>query len=127
VVLVVGLGVIFRYGPQRRRPRWRWVTPGAVVAAVVGLVASIGFSVYVTLMGNYNKTYGSLGAVIILLLWLYLMAYAVLFGAAMNAELERQTERDTTAGRERRMGERGAYAADTVGPTGKELKDDRRR
>jgi membrane protein len=127
VVLVVGLGVIFRYGPQRRRPRWRWVTPGAVVAAVVGLVASIGFSVYVTLMGNYNKTYGSLGAVIILLLWLYLMAYAVLFGAAMNAELERQTERDTTAGRERRMGERGAHAADTVGPTGKELKHDRRR
>ncbi len=120
-LLLFGLGVIFRYGPQRRRPRWRWVTPGAIVAVVVGLAASIGFSVYVSLMGTYNKTYGSLGAIIVLLLWLYLMAYAVLFGAAMNAELERQTEHDTTAGDERPMGERGAYAADTVGPTRKEL------
>ena len=120
-LLLFGLGVIFRYGPQRRRPRWRWVTPGAIVAVVVGLAASIGFSIYVTLMGNYNKTYGALGAIIVLLLWLYFMAYAVLFGAAMNAELERQTERDTTAGAERPMGERGAHAADTVGPTRKEL------
>jgi membrane protein len=120
-LLLFGLGVIFRYGPQRRRPRWRWITPGAIVAVVVGLAASIGFSVYVTLMGNYNKTYGSLGAIIVLLLWLYLMAYAVLFGAAVNAELERQTERDTTAGEARPMGERGAYAADTVGPTSQEL------
>jgi membrane protein len=120
-LLLFGLGVIFRYGPQRRRPRWRWITPGAIVAVIVGLAASIGFSIYVTLMGNYNKTYGSLGAIIVLLLWLYFMAYAVLFGAAMNAELERQTERDTTAGDERPMGERGAYAADTVGPTRQEL------
>jgi membrane protein len=120
-VLLSGLGVIFRYGPQRRRPRWRWVTPGAIVAVVVGLAASVGFSIYVTLMGNYNKTYGALGAIIVLLLWLYLMAFAVLFGAAMNAELERQTERDTTPGDERPMGERGAYAADTIGPTRNEL------
>ena len=120
-LLLFGLGVIFRYGPQRRRPRWRWVTPGTIVAVVVGLAASIGFSVYVTLMGNYNKTYGSLGGIIVLLLWLYFMAYAVLFGAAMNAELERQTERDTTAGDERPLGGRGAYAADTVGPTREEL------
>ena len=118
-VLLVGLGVIFRYGPQRRRPRWRWVTPGAIAAMIVGLVASIGFSIYVSLLGNYNKTYGALGAIIIMLLWLYLMAFAVLFGAAMNAELERQTERDTTAGEERPMGERGAHAADTIGPTRK--------
>jgi membrane protein len=123
-LLLFGLGVIFRYGPQRRRPRWRWITPGAIVAVVVGLAASIGFSIYVSLVGNYNKTYGALGAIIVLLLWLYFMAFAVLFGAAMNAELERQTERDTTAGEERPQGERGAYAADTVGPTRKELKDD---
>jgi membrane protein len=120
-VLLVGLAVILRYGPQRRRPRWRWVSPGAIVAVVVGLAASIGFSIYVSLLGNYNKTYGALGAIIIMLLWLYLMAFAVLFGAALNAELERQTERDTTAGDERPMGERGAQAADTVGPAGKEL------
>jgi membrane protein len=120
-LLLFGLGVIFRYGPQRRRPRWRWITPGAIVAVIVGLLASIGFSIYVTLMGNYNKTYGSLGAIIVLLLWLYFMAYAVLFGAAMNAELERQTEYDTTAGADRPMGKRGAYAADTIGPARKEL------
>jgi membrane protein len=116
-LLLFGLGVIFRYGPatargggqpapSRRRRR---------------LAVSIGFSIYVSLMGNYNKTYGSLGAIIVLLLWLYFMAYAVLFGAAMNAELERQTERDTTAGADKPMGERGAHVADTVGPTRKEL------
>lgn len=120
-VLLVGLAVIYRYGPQRRRPKWRWVTPGSVVAVIVGLVASIGFSIYVSMLGSYNETYGTLGAIIIMLLWLYLMAFAVLVGAALNAELERQTERDTTAGDERPMGERGAYAADTVGPTRKEL------
>jgi membrane protein len=120
-LLLDGLAVIFRYGPQRRRPKWRWISPGAVVAMIVGLVASVGFSIYVSLLGNYNKTYGSLGAIIVVLLWLYLMAFAVLFGAALNAELEHQTTRDTTAGDERPMGERGAHVADTVGPTRKEL------
>lgn len=121
IVLLDGLAVIYRYGPQRRRPRWRWVSPGAVVAMLVGLVASIGFSIYVSLLGSYNKTYGALGAVIVVLLWLYLMAFAVLFGAALNAELEHQTTRDTTAGDERPMGERGAHVADTVGPTREQL------
>jgi len=121
IVLLDGLAVIYRYGPQRRRPKWRWVTPGAVVAMIVGLVASIGFSIYVSLLGNYNKTYGALGAIIVVLLWLYLMAFAVLFGAALNAELEHQTAQDTTAGDERPMGERGAQVADTVGPTRTQL------
>jgi membrane protein len=120
-VLLVGLAIIFRYGPQRRRSRWRWVSPGAIVAVIVGLAASIGFSIYVSLLGNYNKTYGALGAIIIMLLWLYLMAFAVLFGAAMNAELEHQTTRDTTAGDDQPMGERGAQVADTIAPTRKEL------
>jgi membrane protein len=120
-VLLVGLALVYRYGPDRRKPRWRWVSPGAVVAVIVGLAASIGFSVYVDLLGNYNKTYGALGAIIIMLLWLYLMAFATLFGAALNAELERQTTRDTTVGDERPMGRRGAHAADTTGPTSQEL------
>jgi membrane protein len=119
-VLLVGLAVVYRFGPDRRGARWRWVSPGAVVAVIVGLAASIGFSIYVDLLGTYNKTYGSLGAVIIMLLWLYLMAFATLFGAALNAELERQTTRDSTVGDEQPMGERGAHAADTVGPTRKE-------
>jgi membrane protein len=117
-ILLVGLAVIFRYGPQRDRPQWRWVSPGAIVAVLVGLAASIGFSVYVSLLGNYNKTYGALGAVVIMLLWLYLMSFAILFGAAINAELERQTVRDTTVGEDRPMGARDAYPADTLGPTG---------
>jgi membrane protein len=121
VLLLDGLAVIFRYGPQRRRPKWRWISPGALVAMIIGLVASIGFSIYVSLLGNYSKTYGALGAIIVVLLWLYLMALAVLFGAALNAELEHQTTRDTTAGDERPIGERGAQVADTVGPTRKEL------
>jgi membrane protein len=68
--LFVGLAVIMRYGRKRRRPRWRWISPGAIVAVIVGLVASIGFSIYVSLLGNYNETYGALGAIIIMLLWL---------------------------------------------------------
>ncbi len=120
-VLLVGLAIIFRYGPQRRRSRWRWFSPGAIVAVIVGLAASIGFSIYVSLLGNYNKTYGALGAIIIMLLWLYLMAFAVLFGAAMNAELEHQTTSDTTAGDDQPMGERGGQVADTIAPTRKEL------
>ena len=120
-ILFFGLAVIFRYGPQRRRPRWRWVVPGAILAVIIGLAASVGFSIYVDLLGNYNETYGALGAIIIMLLWLYLMAFAALFGAAMNAEIERQTTHDTTVGDDAPMGRRGANAADTVGPTRGEL------
>jgi membrane protein len=115
------LAVIYRYGPQRRRPKWRWISPGAIAAMIVGVAASIGFSIYVSLLGTYNKTYGALGAIIVVLLWLYLMAFAVLFGAALNAELEHQTAQDTTAGDERPIGERGAQVADTVGPTRTQL------
>ena len=121
LLLLDGLAVIYCYGPQRRRPKWRWISPGAVAAMIAGLVASIGFSIYVSLLGTYNKTYGALGAIIVVLLWLYLMAFAVLFGAALNAELEHQTTTDTTAGDERPMGERGAQVADTVGASRKEL------
>jgi membrane protein len=121
IVLLDGLAVIYRYGPQRRRPKWRWISPGAIAAMIVGVAASIGFSIYVSLLGTYNKTYGALGAIIVVLLWLYLMAFAVLFGAALNAELEHQTAQDTTAGDERPIGERGAQVADTVGPTRTQL------
>jgi membrane protein len=115
VLIVVGLAVLYRFAPNRRRAKWRWVSWGAVVAAAVWLLASLGFSIYVERMGNYNETYGSLGAVIILMLWLYLSAFAVLLGAEVNAEMERQTAEDTTAGHERPMGERDAHAADTLG------------
>jgi membrane protein len=115
VLILVALAVLYRYAPAGRNPEWHWVSWGAVVAAGIWLIASIGFSIYVSLLGNYNKTYGSLGAVIILLVWLYLSAFAVLLGAELNAEMERQTVYDTTSGADRPMGQRDAYAADTLG------------
>lgn len=115
LVILFGLAVLYRYGPSRDQPRWRWVSWGASVAVVLWLVASALFSFYVSNFGNYNKTYGSIGAVVILLLWFYLTAFIVLLGAALNAEMEHQTKKDTTRGRSEPMGERGAQMADTLG------------
>ena len=80
-------------------------------------VASIGFSLYTANFGNYNETYGTLGAIVVVMLWLYITAYVVILGAEINCELERQTLADTTRGPARPLGERGAYAADTLGPS----------
>jgi membrane protein len=115
VLVLVALDVLYRLAPDRASPRWRWVSWGAVAALVLWLLASIGFSWYVDNFGNYNQTYGALAAVIILLLWLFLSAFAILLGAEIDAETERQTARDTTTGPERPLGERDAEVADTVG------------
>jgi membrane protein len=115
LLVLVALAVVYRYAPDRAKPRWRWVSPGAVVALALWLLGSIGFSFYVDNFGKYNQTYGALAAVIILLLWLFLSAFAVLLGGELDAEIERQTARDTTTGPERPLGERDAEAADTVG------------
>lgn len=115
VMVIAGLAVIYRYGPSRNEPRWRWVSWGAGVATGLWLVGSILFSVYVANFGNYGKTYGSVGAIVILMMWFYLSAYAVLLGAELNAEIEHQTKRDTTEQHDKPMGRRGAYVADTVG------------
>jgi membrane protein len=115
--MLAGLAVVYRYGPSRDKPQWKWVTPGSLLATALLLVVSAGFSLYVTRFGNYDKTYGSLGAVAVLLVWLYLGAYVILVGAEINAESEHQTARDTTAGAPEPMGQRGAYVADTVGET----------
>jgi membrane protein len=116
VTAVLALAVVYRFAPSRREARWRWISWGAVVATLIWLAASWAFSLYVTNFANYNETYGALGGVVVLLLWLWLSALAVLFGAELNGEMERQTERDTTIGPPRPRGERGAHAADTVGP-----------
>jgi len=120
-ILVIGmllaLTVVYRFGPSRRKPRWAWVSWGAGVATGLWIIGTAVFSYYVENFGSYNKTYGSAGALIILLLWFLLTAYVVLIGAEINAEMERQTARDTTTGRPKPLGERGAYAANTVGPT----------
>jgi membrane protein len=115
VLVLLAIAVLYRYAPDRASPRWRWVSGGAVVALVLWLLGSIGFSWYVENFGKYNQTYGALASVIILLLWLFLSAFVVLLGAELDAETERQTTRDTTTGPERPMGERDAEVADTVG------------
>ncbi len=114
-VVVFGLSVLYRFGPDRRSARWRWLSWGSVGATVLWAAGSAGFSYYVAQFGNYNETYGSMGAVIILLMWFYITAYIALVGAELNAELEHQTRRDSTIGDDRPMGERGAHVADTLG------------
>lgn len=116
VSMVLALAVAYRYGPCRRYARWRWVSAGALFAFVVWGIASFVLSWYATRYGTFQETYGALGAVVVLLMWLYLSAYAVLLGGELNAELEHQTELDTTVGEDRPRGERGAVMADNVGP-----------
>ena len=115
VLVMLGLAVLYRYAPDRDKAQWRWVSPGAILAAILWVVASIGFTVYVANFNSYGKTYGSLGGVIILLTWLYLSALMVLFGAVINAQSEKQTRKDSTEGPPRAMGQRDARAADTIG------------
>jgi membrane protein len=115
IVALVALAIIYRWAPDRDAPRWRWVSPGAVFATVVWVIASIAFSIYTANFGNYNETYGALGAIVVVMLWMFITAYVIIAGAELNAELERQTVVDSTTGPSRPLGERGAYAADTVG------------
>jgi membrane protein len=105
---------LYRYGPDRRDAKWDWITPGSILAAVLWLILTLGFGFYVSRFGNYNKTYGSLATVVILVTWMYLSAYVFLFGAELNSELEHQTVKDTTDGAPRPLGERGAWSADHV-------------
>jgi len=113
-VVVVGLAVVYRVAPDRASPRFRWVSAGALVATVLWIIGSVAFSLYVNFFGNYNKTYGALAGVIVLMLWLFLTTYIVLLGAEINAESERQTVRDTTHGEPQPMGRRRAEAADSL-------------
>ncbi len=118
VLALIGLAVLavlYRWSPDRGTARWRWVSAGAVFATVGWVVASIGFSIYTANFGSYNETYGALGAIVVVMLWLFISAYVVIAGAELNAELERQTAIDSTTGPSRPLGERQAYAADTVG------------
>ena len=114
VAVVFVIGVLFRMGPHRAPARKRWISPGALLATMSWVLASYLLSTYISRFANFNETYGSLGAIVALLLWLYVTAFVVLLGAKMNAEMELRTEHDTTTGPPRPMGERGAYVADHV-------------
>lgn len=109
-----GIGLLYRYGPNRSAPRMMWVMPGAIFACLTWLAASLAFSLYVENFASYNETFGALGGVIALLMWMWLSALIVLLGAELNAEAEYQTTYDTTVGPGMPMGDRGAVKADTV-------------
>jgi membrane protein len=113
--VLFALACLYRYGPSRDKPQWRWVTWGSAIAGAVWLAGSMLFSWYVANFGNYNETYGSLGAVIGFMTWMWLSTTIVLIGAEINAEIEHQTAKDTTEGAEQPLGARGARMADTVG------------
>ena len=115
VLVAVAIAVIYRYGPSRDEPKWRWITWGSAFAALAWLGFSALFSFYAARFGSFNKTYGSLGAVIGFMTWLWLSVAVILIGAKLNAETEHQTARDSTAGSPKPMGARGAKMADTVG------------
>ena len=112
--MVFVIGALYRYGPHRAPARKRWVTVGAVAATIGWVIVSLGLSIYFTNFANFNAVYGSLGAVIGLMFWMWASAFVVLLGASLNAAMELQTERDTTTGPERPMGQRGAYVADNI-------------
>ncbi|MBA3576017.1 MAG: YihY/virulence factor BrkB family protein [Sphingomonas sp.] len=109
---------MFRYAPSRDKAEWSWLTPGTLFFAGFWIVLTLAFGFYVSQFGSYGATYGSLSAVVVLLTWLYLSSYVLLLGAELNSELEHQRAKDTTSGQDRPMGERGAWAADTVAGSG---------
>ncbi|MDB5407770.1 MAG: Ribonuclease [Rhodospirillales bacterium] len=115
VLVMLGLAALYRYAPSREEPKWRWVSWGAALATAVWLIGSALFSLYVAKFAGYDKSYGSLGGVVVLLMWLYLSAFIVILGATLNAEIEHQTARDSTTGQSKPLGARGAKMADTVG------------
>jgi len=115
VVVMLGLAVLYRFGPSRRRAKWRWVSVGSLFATLAWLGISLAFSWYLSRFADYNATYGSLGAVIGLMMWLWLSTLVVLIGAELNSEIEHQTAKDSTVGPAKPLGGRGAVMADTVG------------
>jgi membrane protein len=111
VVIMAALAVLYRLAPDRDDPKFRWTSVGAVVAVVIWVIASVVFSIYVN-FGGYAKSYGSLAGIVVLLMWLWLSIVAVLLGAEINAEMEKQTVRDTTTGPDKPLGDRDAVKAD---------------
>lgn len=117
VIILVAAAIastLYRFGPSREQAQWKWITPGSAFVALSWLLLTWAFGIYVSHFTNYRATYGSLGAVVALLTWTYLSAYAFIFGAELNSEIEHQTAKDSTTGAPRPLGRRGAWAADNV-------------
>jgi membrane protein len=118
LVLTGALAMIYRYGPSRERARWRWITWGSEIAALLWIGVSGAFSFYAANFGKFNETYGSLGAIIGFMTWLWISAIVILLGAEIDAEMEHQTEHYTTTGPSKPRGRRGARVPDSVAPSG---------
>lgn len=114
IVFNLALAAFYRFAPHRRNAKWRWVTPGAALASGIWIICSAGFSIYLTNFASYDETYGSLGSVVVLLMWFYLTAFIILLGSEFNAAMEHQTLQDSTHGPKHEMGRRGARVADTI-------------
>lgn len=117
LLVLVAAGIastLYRFGPSREQAKWTWITPGSLFAALAWLLLTWAFGIYVSRFTNYHANYGSLGAVVALLTWMYLSAYALIFGAELNSEIEHQTAKDSTTGSPQPLGDRGAWAADHV-------------
>jgi membrane protein len=115
VLIIIGLAVLYRFGPSRTKPQWQWLSVGSVFSTIAWLIASALLSWYLGNFANYDATYGSLGAAIGLMMWLWISSLVILLGAELNSEIEHQTARDSTVGAEKPLGARGAAMADTVG------------
>jgi membrane protein len=115
-LMTVLLAVLFRFGPDRKEARWRWITGGSLIATLLWVVSTVGFFAYVEGLGSYSATYGSLAGVAISMFWVWVTVFLVIVGAAVNAETERETTRDSTVGPEQPLGERGAVVADSAPP-----------
>jgi membrane protein len=115
LIAVLGMAIVYRFAPDRHEPKWKWLSWGSTIAATLWLIGSLLFALYARSSASYGETYGALGGVVVLLLWFYLTGYSLVLGAEINSEMERQTKEDTTTGPREPMGQRDAYAADTVG------------
>ena len=115
LLIMFGLAVLYRYAPSRREPKWQWISVGSVFATLTWIAGSAALSYYLANFGNYDATYGSLGAAIGLMTWMWMSSIVILLGAELNSEIEHQTARDTTEGGQKPLGSRGAAMADTVG------------
>ncbi|QQR39937.1 YihY/virulence factor BrkB family protein [Devosia rhizoryzae] len=124
VVISVLIAALYRWGPSREQAKWRWITPGAALSVIALGAGSVGFSWYVANFSNDNATYGSLGAVIGMMTWMWISTTLVIIGAVLNSEIEHQTALDTTTGPTKPLGSRGAFVADTIGASMPEGEDD---
>ena len=114
-LVVFGLAILYRFGPSRESPRWEWLSVGSAFAAIAWLVGSALLSWYLANFANYDATYGSLGAAIGMMIWMWMSSIVILVGAELNSEIEHQTAQDSTTGQKKPLGQRGAAMADTVG------------